>query len=111
MPLACRLYISQLRRSSPKMHENLNHQGWHWRGSSNSQLLQKMQQLAFIITIFHNGCYHAEILIQDDVAEGQRDAAGAFGFDAVDDIGFSGGDGVLPFVAGGAGENDQAALF
>lgn len=50
-------------------------------------------------------------LTQDDVAECQGNAAGTFGFDAVDDVGFSGGDGVLPFVAGGAGEDDQAAVF
>lgn len=49
--------------------------------------------------------------IQNDVAEGQGDTAGAFGFDAIDHIGFSGGDGVLPFIAGGAGEDDQAAFF
>ena len=39
------------------MHENLNRQGWHWRGQ---QLLQKMQQLAFIIIIFHNEFYRTE---------------------------------------------------
>ena len=43
-----------------------------------------------------------QILIQNDIAEGQGDAAGALGFDAVNDVGFLGGNGVLPFIARGA---------
>ena len=51
------------------------------------------------------------VIIQDDVAEGQGDAAAALDFGAVDNIGFSGGDSVLPFVAGGTRKNDQTTLY